>query len=278
MSGSTVWLASYMKSGNTWFRAVHSAWATGADPDVNGLVGGPIASSREVLDATLGISTSDLTTDEIDALRPRADEAFCRATTEPLLRKVHDAYFLGPTGEPVLSVAATRGAVYIIRDPRDVAVSYSHHSGRSLQRIVEQMGDPAAAADGDASRLRTQVRQRTGTWSDHVRSWLDEAPFPVHTIRYEDCTRDPVPFFAAGLRAAGFDASDEDVAVAVERSAFDRLQTQERERGFIERPRADSRFFRTGKVGGWREELPAALARRIEDEHTDVMARFGYDA
>ena len=33
----------------------------------------------------------------------------------------------------------TLGAVYIVRDPRDVAVSFSHHLGISLTDVVDLM-------------------------------------------------------------------------------------------------------------------------------------------
>ncbi|HKP91773.1 MAG TPA: sulfotransferase domain-containing protein [Thermoleophilaceae bacterium] len=276
MTGQTVWLASYPKSGNTWLRAVYSAWLTGEPPDLNELDGSLIASARHLFDDALGIPSSDLTPDEIEVLRPRADEVRARDATGPLLRKVHDAFFTGPAGEPVLSVAATRSAVYVIRDPRDVAVSLAHHDGKSVEQAAGQLANPKANAGG-LHGFAGQVRQRLGTWSEHVRSWTDHAPFPVHVLRYEDCLTDPVPAFETALRAAGLEPVDHGrVAAAVELADFHRLRAAEARDGFRERSPASDRFFRSGRAGSWREEMSADVAASISEAHADQMKRFGY--
>ena len=43
----------------------------------------------------------------------------------------------------------TAGAIYIVRDPRDIAVSFSHHVGRSIDDTIAFMADPEAATGGD---------------------------------------------------------------------------------------------------------------------------------
>jgi aryl sulfotransferase len=274
--GRTTWLSSYPKSGNTWLRAVYSAWRTGQAPDINALDGGVIAAGRHLFDDALGIASSDLTPGEVEVLRPRADEVLAQAATEPLVRKVHDGFFPGPAGEPVVSVAATRAALYMIRDPRDVAVALAHHEGKSVEWAAGRLNDPGAGTGGMRG-FAGQLRQRLGTWSEHVESWVDDAPFPVHVLRYEDCLLDPVTTFGAALTATGLGPVDEArVATAVEAAAFDRLRAAEQQDGFKERPPAAPSFFRSGRAGSWREAMPAEVAASIEETHAEVMARFGY--
>lgn len=276
--GDTVWLASYPRSGNTWFRAVYTAWRQGPDRrlDLRRLGGGAIPASRREFDQSLGVRSSVLTADEIDQLRPRADEVVDARAGRIQVRKVHDAYFCGPAGEPVMSVAATRAAINLVRDPRDVAVSYARHRSTSMENTVGHMGDPDATMGEQPRGITNQLRQRLGTWSEHVVSWMDRPPFPVMTIRYEDCLHDPVAVFGAALRFAGFEVGDDEVVAAVERSSFEILQRQESEAGFGERPPGMDRFFRRGEVGAWRDELDPALAMRIEADHETVMRRLGY--
>jgi sulfotransferase family protein len=277
VTAQTVWLASYPKSGNTWLRAVCTAWSNDGPIDLNALAGRPLASNRESFDVALGIPSSSLTAAEIDLLRPRVDELIAAEAPAPLLRKVHDAYRLEPDSQPIVSVPATRGAVYVIRDPREVAVSYAHFMGRPFAWAQRRLNDPEAALQASDDRLHAQLRQRLGTWSQHVRSWVDEPPFPVEVVRYEDFAAAPVETFGRALRFAGFpEVDDARVADAVERASFERLRRAEDEGGFGERPAKTANFFRSGRPGSWRDELPTDLAGRIREEHGEVMARFGY--
>jgi aryl sulfotransferase len=278
VSAATVWLASYPKSGNTWLRAVVTALQVAGPVSLHALTGGRIASDRATIDDALGLPTSSMTRDEVELVRPRVDEIVAAEATDPLLRKVHDGWFAGPSGEPIVSTAATRAAVYMVRDPRDVAVSYAHHAGKTLEWACRRLGDPDAAMGDVRNRLDRQVPQRLGTWSEHVRSWVDDAPFPVEVIRFEDCAAAPVATFLRALRAAGFESvTEHEVGAAVEHASFARLHAAELEGGFRERTAEAPDFFRRGEPGAWRDELPADLATRIERDHAEVMARFGYE-
>lgn len=287
MPGRTAWLASYPKSGNTWFRAVFTAMVTQAEPDINRLTGGPQAADAVTIERALGIPLLSLTAEEIQILRPRVDEVVDRESSERLLRKIHDALHLGPAGELIVSRGVTQGAIYIVRDPRDVAVSFAHHQGVDLDRASRLLqgwvphdrqpaSDPVA---GQTARPATigapTVSQHLGNWSDHVVSWVDGAPFPVCAVRYEDCLSDPERAFDDAFRSIGLEFTSADLARAIEAASFQRLRSQEQASGFNERV-GDAPFFRAGRKGGWRKQLPAAEAARIEQEHGAVMSRFGY--
>jgi aryl sulfotransferase len=274
--GRIVWLASYPKSGNTWLRAVYTALRTGSGPDINALGSTEIASSRWLFDVTLGVRSSDLTPEETDLLRPRVDEATAAASAGDIWRKIHDCLLSGPSGEPIVSVGATRSALYLVRDPRDVAVSLARQAGRPLAWAVKRLGDPAASVSRSTRFLESQLRQRLGSWSHHVTSWTGHLLFPVHVVRYEDCVADPLGTFKAAFAAGGLVASDAAVADAVARSSWERLRAQEDRSGFREEELGHSPFFRRGAAGAWVDELPAVLARQVEDQHGEVMARFGY--
>ena len=61
-------------------------------------------------------------------------------------------------------------------------------------------------------------------------------------------------------------------------SRFDRLQAEEREAGFRERPAASPAFFRAGRSGiGWQDADPALL-QELADRSAEMMQRFGYRA
>lgn len=276
MKSGIIWLASYPKSGNTWLRIfLTNLRRDGAEPvNINELDGGPIASARGLFDELTGIEASDLTAEEIDRLRPEVYERLAAAAQEVLFLKVHDAYTYGADGRALLSAAGSR-AIYLIRNPLDVAVSYANHSSRDFDAIIGSMGQEEFAIATSAGKLPEQLRQRLLSWSAHVLSWV-EAPIPVMVLRYEDMKQQPLETFTRAARFAGLPDDPARVRKAVEFSDFKELQRQEQEHGFRERPSKAERFFREDGWGAWRREMTPEQAARVIREHRQVMQRFGY--
>lgn len=279
MTARLFWLASYPKSGNTWFRAFISNLKTrsGAPASINGLNTDGLASARAWIDGVLGFDTADLHRDEIARLRP----IVYGHTSEQLRRfsynKIHDACHRVGDDQLIVNAAATAGALYLIRNPLDVAISYANHDNCSIDEAIANMADPEhrLAAD-DGKRLKSQVEQRMLTWSDHVRSWTDNSEIRTHVLRYEDMKMDTHRAFSAAARFLELPADPDDIARALEFSAFDRLKAQEDETPFRERNPRSPRFFRKGLVGDWQGTLTGAQIDKIVDTHGEMMNRFGY--
>jgi hypothetical protein len=287
---STVWLASYPKSGNTWFRILTAGLAIDddSDIDINDLPAQDgIASARPPFEHWMLLDSGLLTHDEVDCLRPRFFEQRFGSSigdepdAEPWVRcvKVHDAYTLTPRGEPLLAGRrAADGAIVIVRDPRDVATSLANHHGCSIDEAIAFMADDDASYSGHQDQQRPQFRQRVLSWSGHVASWLDQTDLPVHLVRYEDLLADTAGALASALAFAGRRAAGPDIQRAVKRASFAELQRQEQEKGFRETPRGMSEaFFRRGEAGAWRRELTPSQVASIEATHGSMMLRLGYE-
>jgi aryl sulfotransferase len=287
-----VWLASYPKSGNTWMRLLIGCLSLkdGETLDINTTADrSGIASGRGPFDYLTLIDSGLLTHDEIDRLRPRVYEELARAAEEepqdelrtpPPVRfvKAHDAYTLSPLGEPLLAGArGAKGAILIVRDPRDVAPSLANHDRTTIDKAISLMSDFDRTYGGRTDRQPVQFRQKLLDWSGHVASWLDQRDIPVHLVRYEDLKRDTVGPLLAAMRFAAFPVTPEAAGRAVSLTAFGDLRDQEREQGFAEAPRNGNVFFRRGEAGAWRDELTAEQVARIESAHGTMMARLGYE-
>lgn len=276
MSG-IVWLASYPKSGNTWLRVLLTNYVTDAkEPaDINRLIGAPGASARECFDEWAGVEGSALDENVVDRLRPQVYRCVARDTDETLFVKVHDAWVRLDTGEPMFPEDVTLGVVYIIRNPLDLAASCAHHWGTSITAAVERLCDGGGSPTG--RNLTGQLRQRLGSWDEHVRSWVDGSGLPLHVVRYEDLSVDPCGFFGGVVKFCGLDYDEDLIKKAVAFSSFRELRRQEASAGFQERsPAAQGGFFRRGETGSWHDELPVYLAERLTAAHHDTMQRFGY--
>ncbi len=271
--GRILWLASYPKSGNTWLRMFLANLRSGRDAPVsiNALGSTPMAAGRDFFEDATGLDSSELTVEETLQLRRmtyawQSDHA---ATMIPC--KIHDALLTGD--QLTIEPAATAGAIYVVRNPLDVLPSFADHMGLPLDAMIERMADETFGIGG---RGRPQLRQHLGSWSGHVRSWIDATAFPVLTVRYEDMSADPQATFARVVSFAGVPASAEQIRQAIEFSSFAEARRQERTDGFIERLPDVERFFRRGRVGAWREDLTAAQAARVVAHHRETMARLGY--
>lgn len=268
--GEIVWLASYPKSGNTWLRLFFANLICGElDPVGINELGIPIASVRQMFDETVGIAAADLLPAEIDRLRPEVYRHLAAQTEDTAFLKIHDAY------APAFGSPGIRGAIYLIRNPLDVAVSFAHHLDCSIDQAIDSMADDDYGFCHREDRLYDQLPQRLRSWSLHVQSWVDTTDIPVHPVRYEEMQRRPRETFAALARFVGLEVDEARLAAALERCSFSELQRQERELPFRERPR-DATFFRSGRAGAWREALTAAQVARVIDAHGQVMRRFGY--
>lgn len=275
--GGIYWLASYPKSGNTWFRAfLRNLLEDGDEPlNINELATGNIASSRGWMDEVLGFDTADLFPAEVERLRPDVYRWSLKGG-DVEYHKIHDAYTQTDRGEPLVSREATLGALYILRNPLDVASSAAAHWNLDIDTSIERMGSSHMALSRSEKCLPSQVRQRLLSWSEHVLSWVNAPGLNCQVVRYEDMLDHPRATFAQAARFLELPDEPGRIDKAVRFSDFRELARQESEQGFRERPRHSERFFRQGKSGAWRDRLTQEQIDRIITDHTAVMRRFGY--
>lgn len=275
--GGIYWLASYPKSGNTWFRMFLKNLTSGSGKpiDINQLDTGHIASSRAWVDDVIGFDTSDLRQDEIENLRPHVYRWRYRGDNIGY-HKIHDAYTYTARGRPLVDDIATLGALYIVRNPLDVAPSYANHRNSTIDEAISFMADPEHALARSQKALPDQLLQFVGTWSQHVVSWVDAKNLNVKVVRYEDMHDAPLQTFGAAADFLGLNADPERRSGAIEFSRFDEAAKQEELAGFRERPPKTGRFFRKGQAGDWRVSLTDAQVARIIADHGAIMSRFGY--
>lgn len=273
-----IWLASYPKSGNTWFRVfLSNLFNDSHEPaDINNLHETPIASARQPFDDVTGLPSSDLTFQEVEQLRPEVYRYQAQELDGIQYRKVHDAYTYLEDGSPLFPTDVSLGAIYFIRNPLDVLISFAHHSAKEPADMIEVLNDPGKAFGKSPKRLFNQLRQKLSTWSGHVKSWLDQQNIPVHVMRYEDMRRSPKNTFLQAVNFLNLEVGEESVEEALKKSDLSVLKEQEKKKGFKEKMiKADS-FFRKGQVGEWKEVLTKDQVDQIVNEHAEVMKRFGY--
>lgn len=276
MDRKLIWIASYPKSGNTWIRLVLRQLQSGDGHPPSPSAEIPLASSRRIIDAVLGLPTRHLSLQDQDALRPVAYRTLSGTSRTPVLFKTHDAFDRLETGDWLFPPEMTWGAIYLVRNPLDVAVSWSFHADISLDEAVAFLCDEQALIADPRVKAMPMMRQMLHSWSSHAQSWL-AAPVSKLVARYEDLVAEPLAQFDAITRFLGWQIPPEGLRRAVQSCQFDRLKRLEIASGFGERVSARSPFFRVGQPGDWRNHLRPEHVRNIIDRHGDMMCSLGYE-
>ena len=272
--GKLIWLASYPKSGNTWLRAfLHNYLRDRADPqNINAL------RDLTAIENDAGLyhefdprPASSYTMADIARMRPLVHRKLTTAFPDYVFVKTHNALLL-QDGVPLITKEVTAAAIYIVRDPRDIALSYSHHLSRPLDAIIEFMAAEGASGGGTDDH----IHETLGSWSTHVSTWTGRPSPRLLVLRYEDMLSAPFETFGKVVRFLGDSPAEDRLRRAIGNSDFAQLSAQESAEGFIERPETAQRFFLNGRAGEWRKIMTDAQRRRLEQRHTVQMTRFGY--
>jgi hypothetical protein len=280
MSGAFVLVASYPKSGNTWTRLVLERLQRGAGRafSINDLKSTFDGFSRRLaFDRWSPVNASELLTEEMEEFLPLVHRRLAGEIHDTVLVKVHEAAKRNGRGEWLYPPDCMGTVIYLARHPYDVAVSTSHHLGVSIERAVEIMANDGSTRS-QHTRLPESLPQNFGSWSGNVQSWIGNSDYNVTAIRYEDMIADPIRIFSVLARVAGIEVSPDEISAAVGASRFDRLQKEEEEVGFRERPETSEKFFRAGRPGTWKNVLNSEMQNRLAERHRAAMELLGYGA
>jgi Sulfotransferase domain len=273
MKKHIIWLASYPKSGNTWFRSFLSSLLHEKEVDINDIEEGKIFSRRNIFENTLDVDSTLLSENEIRCLQPIVFTYLNSSSNDKMYIKIHDSFITDSNGTTNVPEKATLCAIYLVRNPLDVCISYANHNATTIETTIQDMNNENYKIGSETS---FQFLQPLLSWSNHFLSWNTNPNFPVHLIRYEDMLNDTFNVFKGILLKIGLDFSDKAILDAIEATSFEKLKKQEEEHGFRGKNPKAVRFFNNGKSGTWKGKLEEAQIERIIADHGTVMKKLGY--
>jgi hypothetical protein len=272
--GQIYWIASYPKSGNTWVRAFLTTLILGsAEPDYLNRVSGfaPDDNLGPFFQPFLKVPIHKATLEELAAARPHAHRAMAAASEGVVFLKTH-SMVARHLGAPTITADASAGAIYIVRNPLDIVVSYSEFRNRSIDQTIALLN-----ANGRIlPRPAFGSYNISGSWTEHVESWTRHAHDALAVVRYEDMLESPAPTFRRLVRFLQMEVGEPAVDAAIERTSFAALKSAEQQGGFGERPTLTGRFFRAGTSGQWKSRLSIEQISRVVRANAEQMRRFGY--
>ena len=169
--------------------------------------------------------------------------------------------------------------IYIVRDPRDVALSYYDFS-RKYRHIEDRYPLERYIGEFVTGRL---ISAGWGTWGENVASWVFArgARPGFLLLRYEDMKARPDQELTRIAEFLGIDASPELLKTTLDRSSADRMRemekTQAKDWVSTKDKRSDIPFIRTASAGAWKSKLRPESVAEIEAAWGNVMAQLGYE-
>ena len=267
-----IWLASYPKSGNTWMRSLlaHYFMPKGQAPDINNLRQFTTGDGRADFYAMANGGTYDGQGIE-DWLRVRPKALRLIAGSKPTHHfvKTH-CQAITYMGQDLIPSEVTAAAVYLLRNPFDVSLSYARHMNADVDTAIDLM-----SRRENIMGSPEHIYDVLGRWDDHIDTWANAQGLAVHVLRYEDMLTKPGPTLRRLLQEfLRVKIDSPKLAYAIKATTFDALKKQEEKLGFVERPASSQSFFTKGTAGAWREDLTPAQVGRIGEEFGDVIAKW----
>ena len=158
--------------------------------------------------------------------------------------------------------------IYLLRDGRDCICSLAHHMkdiAGTGDHLVQNMVESTVAAEGSYF----------GGWSAHVLEWLRRADV---VIRYEDLIIDPQKAFRRISEVVNLPEADWGRL-----PSFEKLKKDANPYGIVREewkrdPDIADKFYRKGKSGSWKEEMPPKVEALFRSIHGTVLEDLGYAA
>lgn len=278
-SNNIIWIASYPKSGNTWVRCFLSFYQHKRlypKIDINDIGLNSSGFDAEAFVSQTMISPFDISCEEVDILRPKVYSGLSKEGDELKFIKVHDGFRYNNVDEPIYGGNGVKGVIYIVRNPIDVLLSFSHHIGNkdSKSKALQYINE------GYTYSLSTRIKEnvlheKVLPWKQHVMSWKN-SPLKKIIVRYEDMKEFPDATFKKILSFCGISYTEEAFKESLIASNIEAFQKQEKINSFKELRPNQKAFFRSGNIREGYTNLSRHEKELIIENNEDVMCDFEY--
>lgn len=266
-----IWLASFPKSGNTWVRTFLANYfqPSGKAIDINSLRQFTTADVRQdFFDRAVGGPFRGKTVSDWIKVRPKAMRLIAASKSGHHFVKTHCQ--VGKVESiDLIPPQVTAAAIYIIRNPFDVAPSYARHMALNIDAALDRMTNRLAV-----HAKASGIMEITGRWDDHISGWTGAPGLPLHVMRYEDMLANTDKAYRDLFKFLRVPVDKAQMRRTLKATSFQALQKQEREAGFGEKPPEMKQFFARGAAGGWREDLTPAQVARIRSEFLPMLKKW----
>ena len=275
-----IWLASYPKSGNTLVRSLLASYIFSKDGNFNFEL---LKNIKQFPDNSLfkqiGVDTNN--EEEMYKNYINSQKIFYNKDSIRFL-KTHSC-FVNKEGFRFTDGHNTLGVIYIVRDPRNIVTSFSHHFQQTPKQSLESLLSHQYLGKTSEKHALTYL----GSWKYHYNSWKVFENYNRYLlIRYEDLISDTeqtflkILKFIYSLRNINFSIDTNKLKNVIETTSLDNLKKLEQKDTFSESAKDSSgnkiNFFDKGGKRNWSKELSEDMKVQLEKALNKEMIELGY--
>ena len=274
-----IWLSSYPKSGNTWVKLFLSAYLGNQNASI------PFNINKMLIPFSLFPTNKLIKKFNFDFSNFEniaehwipMQEYLNLGIKGNIFVKTHNA-ICTINGNKFTNKQNSLGAIYLVRDPRDIVISYSSFLKKSHDEVVTSIFNSESFEQSNIDGKQFDFTL-IGSWSDNYNSWKNCKTIEVLIIKYEDLISDTQNTFTKIIKYLNkinnIKIDNEKIKSCINLTSFKNLRKIEEEKGFIEKGFGKF-FFRKGRVGDWKDKLNQNLVKKIEEKFKLEMKELGY--
>ncbi len=281
-----IWLASYPKSGNTLVRSMIATYYFTEDGKYNfdllKYIGQfPNSSVFE----NMGIDIKN--EKEVIKNYIKAQEIINKKNSIQFF-KTHSHLF-NIENHLFTNLDHTLGVIYIVRDPRNVVLSWSKHASTSIEYTTDRMiKNHHFGGNWESRDISERTLVYSGTWNSNFNSWKSfKLQDRYLLIKYEELINDKEKTFLKILNFLGkfkktkFTLDTKKFKKVLETTDFKKMQNLEKKEGFKEakinqKTGEKIPFFNLGPRNDWKSKLNIKFKDKIEKAFNKEMKELGY--
>ena len=278
--GKIIWISSYPKSGNTWVRYLLANYFYNPSRIIN----------ANIIDNIKKFNVNDKfkKKSNLENIKknPFDISKYWIPSQENLIKNNKSIFFL-KNHNSLIRIGENNftkkefclATIYIVRDPRDIAVSLAHFSNLNYDKTIDKLLSEELFASVDIDNpWNIEI---IGSYKFHYNSWKNGIiNVPSIIIKYEDLINDTygqlLRIISFLSKISYFNINHEQLIFSVYNSSFETLKKFEKENKFKEKGKS-TLFFRKGKYNDWIYELNQSQISRIERALSKEMDILGYN-
>jgi hypothetical protein len=280
-----IWIASYPKSGNTWVRSFLSTYIyaeknSSVFKNIKKIINFPnILHFKGIFEINKFTQEEQKDKKKKDKKKFEISKYWIAAqnkinlSNEITFLKTHN--FGGSLeGNEFTNSENTSAVIYIVRDPRSVAVSNAYHNSISYDQSISDLFDEKIFSTNEGNLLEFR-----SSWKVNYLSWKRRS-CPRLIIRYEDLISDQYQYFKKILNFINdfkkINIDELKIKETIELCKLENLSKLEDQVGFEEKLQKEKKFFRKGLVDEWKSQLNKDQIKKIENAFFEEMRELKY--